>query len=106
MSIEITDQNFEELVLKSEVPVLIDCRAEKISASDDALTPIMESITAEFAGRAVVAHCDFDCNPGIPAQAGVRTMPMLMYFKDGKLVDKHVGSATKFILAARLNAQL
>lgn len=105
MALEITDANFEELVLKSDKPVLVDFWAEWCGPCR-MVGPVVEEIAKEYDGRAVVGKVNVDNNPQISMQFGIRNIPALLYFKDGQVVDKQVGAVPKSVLAEKLNAQL
>jgi thioredoxin 1 len=105
MALTITDQNFEELVLKSDKPVLIDFWAEWCGPCR-VVGPIVEELATDFEGKAVVGKVDVDSNPNISMQYGIRNIPTLLVFKGGQVVDKQVGAVPKTILASKLNAQL
>ena len=105
MALELTDQNFEELVLKSDKPVLVDFWAEWCGPCR-MVGPFVEEIATEYDGRAVVGKVNVDHNPGVSMQFGIRNIPALLYFKDGKVVDKQVGAVPKSVLAGKLDAQL
>jgi thioredoxin 1 len=105
MALEITDSNFEELVLKSDKPVLVDFWAEWCGPCR-IVGPIVEELSADYAGKAVVGKVDVDSNPGISMQFGIRNIPTLLVFKNGVIVDKQVGAVAKAVLANKLDAQL
>ncbi|MFN8153554.1 MAG: thioredoxin [Bacteroidia bacterium] len=105
MALELTDQNFEELVLKSDKPVLVDFWAEWCGPCR-MIGPFVEELATEYEGKAVIGKVNVDHNPGISMQFGIRNIPALLFFKDGKVVDKQVGAAPKSVLANKLNAQL
>ena len=105
MALEITDSNFEELVLKSDKPVLIDFWAEWCGPCR-MVGPLVEELAKEFEGKAVVGKVNVDNNPNISMNYGIRNIPTLLYFKNGQVVDKQVGAVPKANLAAKLNAQL
>jgi len=105
MALEITDSNFEELVLKSDKPVLVDFWAEWCGPCR-MVGPVVEELAKEYEGKAVIGKVNVDLNPNIPTQFGIRNIPTLLFFKEGKLVDKQVGAVPKAQLAAKLNAQL
>lgn len=105
MALEINDSNFDELVMKSDKPVLIDFWAEWCGPCR-MVGPIVEELSKEYDGKAVVGKVDVDSNPNISMQFGIRNIPTLLIFKNGQIVDKQVGAAPKAILANKLNAQL
>ncbi|MEP7265093.1 MAG: thioredoxin [Bacteroidota bacterium] len=105
MALELTDANFEELVLKSDKPVLVDFWAEWCGPCR-MVGPVVEEIAKEYEGKAIVGKVNVDTNPGISMQFGIRNIPALLYFKNGQVVDKQVGAVPKSILANKLEAQL
>jgi thioredoxin 1 len=105
MALEITDSNFEEVVLKSDKPVLVDFWAEWCGPCR-MVGPVVEELAREYDGRAVIGKVNVDENAAISSNYGIRNIPTLLYFKDGKLVDKQVGVVPKATLAAKLEAQL
>ncbi len=105
MALEITDANFEELVLKSDKPVLVDFWAEWCGPCR-MVGPVVEELATEFAGKAVVGKVNVDNNSGISAQFGIRNIPTILFFKNGEVVEKHVGVAAKNVLADKLNAHM
>jgi thioredoxin 1 len=105
MATQITDANFEELVLKSDKPVLVDFWAEWCGPCR-MVGPIVEEISNEYAGKAVVGKVDVDNNPNISMQFGIRNIPTLLIFKGGKVVDKQVGAVPKDVLTKKLDAQI
>lgn len=101
--VTITDDNFQAEVLQSETPVLVDfwavwCGPCRIIA------PVIEELASEFEGRAKIAKMDVDHNPQIPSALGIRSIPTLLFFKDGQVVDQLVGAAPKKALAERLES--
>jgi thioredoxin len=105
MALEITDANFEELVLKSDKPVLVDFWAEWCGPCR-MVGPVVDEISKDYDGKAVVGKVNVDNNPNISMTFGIRNIPTLLVFKDGKVVDKQVGVAAKKALTDKLDAQM
>lgn len=103
MALEITDQNFEELVLKSEKPVLVDFWAEWCGPCR-MIGPVIDELSTDYADKAIIGKVNVDENPGISAQFGIRSIPTILYIKNGEVVDRNVGAASKSQLADKLNA--
>lgn len=94
MALQITDVSFEEAVLKSDKPVLVDFGAEWCGPCRT-LGPIIEEISTEYEGRVVVGKVDVDNNQEFTAKYGVRNIPTVLMFKDGEVVGRQVGVASK-----------
>ncbi|MBK7666974.1 MAG: thioredoxin [Sphingobacteriaceae bacterium] len=105
MALEITDANFEELVMKSDKPVLIDFWAEWCGPCR-MVGPIVEELSKDYEGKAVVGKVNVDTNPNISMNFGIRNIPTILFFKNGQVVDKQVGAVPKANLVAKLDAQL
>jgi len=103
-ALEITDNNFEEII-GGEKPVLVDFWAEWCGPCR-MITPVVEELAGEFEGQAVVGKVDVDANPVVAAKFGIRSIPTLLYFKDGEIVDKQVGAVPKNVLQQKLEAQV
>ncbi len=103
-TIEITDANFNE-VLNTDKPVLIDFWAEWCGPCK-MIGPIVKELANDYEGRAVIGKVNVDENPGTAAQFGIRSIPTLLIFKNGEIVDKQIGAVPKAVLAGKLDAQL
>jgi thioredoxin 1 len=103
MALEVNDSNFEEVVVKSDKPVLVDFWAEWCGPCR-MVGPIVEELSKEYDGRALVAKCDVDSNPGVAAKYGIRNIPTVLFFKDGQIADKQVGAVPKSNFVAKLDA--
>jgi len=100
--VTLTDSNFQDEVLNSDKPVLVDFWATWCGPCR-MIAPAIEQLAGEFEGRAVVAKMDVDHNPQVPMQFGVRSIPTLLFFKDGQVVDQLVGAVPKKQLANKLD---
>jgi thioredoxin 1 len=105
MALEFTDSNFEELVLKSDKPVIVDFWAEWCGPCR-MVGPIVQEISVDFQETAVVGKVDVDSNPGITQKFGIRNIPTILFFKNGEIADKQVGAVAKSVLVNKLNALL
>lgn len=94
MEIELTQQNFEQEVLKSDIPVLVDFWATWCGPCK-AMAPILEEISTEYAGKLKVAKLDVDAQSAVAQQYGVMSMPTFMVFKGGKLAAQAIGAQPK-----------
>lgn len=105
MALELTDSNFEDLVIKSDKPVIVDfwavwCGPCRI------IGPIVQEIGEEYSDQVVVGKLDVDNNPGVTRKYGIRNIPTLLFFKNGEVVDKQVGSVPKPVLIQKLEQYL
>ena len=100
---DFTDGNFEAEVLKSDVPVMVDFFAEWCGPCK-MMAPIVDELAEENKGKWKVGKCDIDKNPELAQKFSVQSIPTVLFFKDGQVVDKVVGFQSKEALAAKLDA--
>jgi|TARA_B100001059_G_C17494803_1_gene408144 thioredoxin 1 len=105
MALEITDANFDELVLKSSKPVLVDFWAEWCGPCR-MLGPIVQELSSDYDGKAIIGKVDVDSNQKYAAQFGVRNIPTVLIFKDGELVNRQVGVSQKNVYSDYIDALL
>ena len=98
MAAEVNDNNFEEIVVGSDKPVLVDFWAEWCGPCR-MIAPILEEISAEYSGKALVVKCDVDNSPQVAIKYSIRNIPTVLFFKNGEIVDKQVGAVPKTIFA-------
>lgn len=101
----LTDTNFEAEVLQAGIPVLVDFWATWC-APCKAIAPVIDAIADEYDGKIKVGKVNVDDNPGTPGKYGVRGIPTVILFKDGKVVDQVVGAVPKTQLEALLKKAL
>lgn len=99
MTIQVTDATFEQEVLKSDVPVLLDFWAPWCGPCR-MVAPILDELSEELAGKAKIAKMNVDENPEVPAQFGIRSIPTLLLVKNGQVVGTQVGALPKSQLSA------
>ncbi|MDA1182635.1 MAG: thioredoxin [Bacteroidetes bacterium] len=105
MSEKFTSSNFNEIVLQSDKPVLVDFWAEWCGPCR-MIGPVVDELANEYDGKAVIGKLNVDENPDISTNYAVRSIPTLLVFKNGQIVDKIVGAASKQTIASKIEAHL
>jgi thioredoxin 1 len=103
-TLELNDSNFDEAI-KGDKPVLVDFWAEWCGPCK-MIGPVVEELAGDYEGKAVIAKLNVDENPQVTARFGVRSIPTLLVFKNGQIVDKQVGAVPKSVLSQKLQAQV
>tara|TARA_B100001250_G_C19483934_1_gene649938 strand:+ start:424 stop:741 length:318 start_codon:yes stop_codon:yes gene_type:complete len=105
MAKEFTTSNFTQEVLEAKTPVLVDFWAEWCGPCR-MIAPLIDELDKEFKDQAVIGKVNVDSESDISAKYGITSIPTLLFFKNGEIVDKHVGSASKSQLEDKLNSIL
>ncbi len=103
-TLELNDSNFDQAI-NSDKPVLVDFWAEWCGPCK-MIGPVVEELAGDYEGKAVVAKLNVDENPQVTARFGIRSIPTLLVFKNGQVVDKQVGAVQKSVLSQKLQAQV
>ena len=101
--VTVTDSNFKNEVIGSDQPVLVDFWATWCGPCR-MIAPMIEELAGQFEGRAKVVKLDVDQNPQTAMQFGIRSIPTLLFFKDGQVVDQLIGASSKKALADKLES--
>ena len=104
MALEITDSNFQEILAEGK-PVVMDFWAPWCGTCK-MVGPIIDELATEYEGKVIIGKCDVDENGDVAAEYGIRNIPTVLFFKNGELVDKQVGSAPKSAYVAKIEAIL
>jgi len=105
MTIELTDLNFDEKVLKSDKPVLVDFWAEWCGPCR-MIGPIIHELSDEYGDKAVFGKVDVDSNVAVSSKYGIRNIPTVLFFKNGQIADKLVGAVPKKQIAEKIDKLL
>ena len=100
----VTDENYKD-VLNAGQPVVIDFGAEWCGPCS-MISPIIDELAIEYEGKVIIGKVNVDDNNDIATQFGIRTIPTILFFKEGKIVDKYVGAAPKNVLADKIKGLL
>jgi len=103
MAVAVNDANFNEIVIKADKPVLVDFWAPWCGPCR-MISPIVDELAGEYEGKAVIAKCNVDSSSDVPVKYGIRNIPTILFFKNGELKDKIVGSTTKTAIIVKINA--
>jgi thioredoxin 1 len=104
MALQITDDNFAELLATGK-PMVLDFWAEWCGPCK-MVSPIIDELATEYEGRVIIGKMDVDDNDDVVGQYGIRNIPTILFFKDGQLVDKQVGAAQKSAFVAKIEKLL
>lgn len=104
MAVIISDSNFEEIVLKSELPVMLDVYTEWCGPCR-AIAPFIDQMVSDYEGKALICKVDAEKCPDVATRYAITSVPTFLFFKNGELVDKQTG-AVKTALTGKLNALL
>ena len=105
MAFEFTDGNFQETALANDTVSVVDFWAEWCGPCR-MITPIIEELSGEYEGKALIGKVNEDDNPNISSEYGIRSIPTILIFKNGEVVDKQVGVTTKVALEKKINDAL
>jgi len=104
-TIAFTDSNFSDEVLSSDKPVLVDFWAEWCGPCRK-IGPVVDELSTEYEGKAKIGKVNVDDNPEVSVKYGIRSIPALLIFKNGEVVDQIIGAVPKAVLKKQLDAQL
>lgn len=104
-SIELTDDNFEELALKSDKVVVVDFWAPWCGPCRT-VGPVVDELASDYDGRAIVGKVNVDNNPTTAMKYGIRSIPAILFIKNGEVVDRSLGSVPKSILSDKLDTAM
>ena len=105
MALQVTEENYEEVVLNSNKPVLLDFWAEWCGPCK-MIGPIIDEMAEDFKDKAIIAKVNVDDSGALSSKYGIRNIPTILFIKNGEVIDKHVGVATKQELSDKLTSIL
>jgi len=105
MAVVLTDDNFDEIVLKSKKPVVVDFWAEWCGPCR-VISPMISELAEDYKDRIIVGKMDVDNNPSTPAKYGVRNIPTVLFFREGEIAGKQVGAVPKASLVSKVEGLL
>ncbi len=105
MAFEFTDTNFQESALDSDKLVVVDFWAEWCGPCK-MISPIIDELSTEYEGKAVIGKVNVDHHGSVSMKYGVRSIPTILFLKNGEIVDKHVGATTKAVLQEKIAAHM
>ena len=103
-TVHLTDKNFDEVLVATKGLVMVDFRAEWCGPCR-AIAPVLEELAAASEGRVTLMKVNVDENPGLAARYGIRSIPTILFFKEGGIVDRVLGAAPKAVLQGIVNAR-
>lgn len=105
MAFEFTDSNFEETALADDTLAVVDFWAEWCGPCR-MVTPIIEELSSDYEGKVLIGKVNVDNNPEVSMKYGVRSIPTILFIKNGEIVDKQVGATSKANLESKIQAHL
>ena len=105
MAVVLTDDNFDEIVMKSGKPVVVDFWAEWCGPCR-VISPMLTEIAEDYKDRIIVGKMDVDSNPSTPAKYGIRNIPTVLFFREGEIAGKQVGAVPKASLVNKVEGLL
>ncbi len=105
MTIDVTDSNFDEVVLNSDKPVVVDFWAEWCGPCR-MVSPVLAELSEDYKDKVTIVKVDVDDNPTVSHKFGIRNIPTILFFKNGEVADKQVGFAPKNVFEGKISGLL